>query len=98
MEPGYSPPEQTESLSVIGSRVAALAMVDEQGSAASLACHREQSISAATSWAMIDSSIYRAGSRNISPAGRERFQRYGTVNHAVPFKRQDPVRPDMTER
>jgi hypothetical protein len=64
VEPGYSPPELTESFPVIGPGVAALTMVDEQGNAAVWPAPRTINFSG-YEWAISGGSIYRAGSRNF---------------------------------
>jgi hypothetical protein len=63
VEPGYTPPELTESLPAVGPGVAALAMVNDRGTAAVFPLPKTINFSG-YEWAMSSGSIYRAGSRN----------------------------------
>jgi hypothetical protein len=62
--PGYSPPELTESLPAVGSVVTAVAMVNGRGSPAVLPPPQTLNFSG-YEWAISRGSIYRAGSRNV---------------------------------
>jgi len=64
VEPGYSPPELTESLPAVGSGVAALAIVNDRGTAAVLPPPKTINFSG-YEWAISSGFIYRAGSRNF---------------------------------
>jgi len=63
VEPGYSPPELTESLPVVGPGVAAFAMVNDQGAPAVFSPPRALNFSG-YEWAISSGPIYRAGSIN----------------------------------
>lgn len=63
-EPGYSPPELTESLPAVGPGVAALAIVNDRGTAAVFPLPKTINFSG-YEWAMSSGSIYRAGTRNF---------------------------------
>jgi hypothetical protein len=64
VEDGYSPPELTESLPTVGRGVAALAIVNDRGTAAVLPSPKTISFSG-YEWAISDGPIFRAGSRNF---------------------------------
>jgi len=64
VEPGYSPPELTETLPAVGPGVAALAIVNDRGTAALFPPPKTINFSG-YEWAVSSGSIYRAGSRNI---------------------------------
>lgn len=63
VEPGYSPPELTESLPVVGPGVAALTIVNDQGTQAFLSPPKTLNFSG-YEWAISSGPIYRAGSIN----------------------------------
>jgi hypothetical protein len=63
VEPGYSPPELTESLPAVGAGVAALAIINDQGTAPVFPPPKTLNFSG-YEWAMSSGFIYRAGSRN----------------------------------
>lgn len=63
VEPGFRPPELTESLPVGGPGVAALAIVDDRGTAAIFPPPKTLNFSG-YEWALSSASIYRAGSKN----------------------------------
>jgi hypothetical protein len=63
VEPGYSPPELTESLPVVGRGVAALAIVNDQGAPAVFSPPKTLNFSG-YEWAISSGPIYRAGSIN----------------------------------
>jgi hypothetical protein len=63
VEPGYKPPELTESLPAIGKGVAALAIVNDQGAPAVFTPPKTLNFSG-YEWAISDVPIYRAGSIN----------------------------------
>jgi hypothetical protein len=63
VEPGYSPPQQTESLPPAGPGVAALEMVDDLGSAAVFPAPKTINFSG-YEWAITSGFNFRAGSRN----------------------------------
>jgi len=63
VEPGYSPPELTESLPVVGSGVAALAIVNDRGAPAAFRPSKTLNFSG-YEWAISSGPIYRAGSIN----------------------------------
>ena len=64
VEPGYSPPELTESLPAVGPGVAALAIVNDRGAAAVFPSAKTINFSG-YEWVLSSGSIYRAGSRNF---------------------------------
>ena len=64
VEDGYNPPELTESLPAIGPGVAALAIVNDRGTAAVLPPPQTVNFSG-YEWAVSSGFIYRAGSRNL---------------------------------
>jgi hypothetical protein len=64
VEPGYRPPELTESLPAVGPGVAALAIVNDRGTAAVVPSPKTINFSG-YQWALSSGSIYRAGSRNL---------------------------------
>jgi hypothetical protein len=64
VEPGYGPPELTETLPAIGPGVAALAIVNDRGTAAVFPTPKTISFSG-YEWALSSGFIYRAGSRNF---------------------------------
>ena len=64
VEPGYSPPELTESLPAVGPGVAASAIVSNRGTPVVFPPPRTINFSG-YEWAMSSGSIYRAGSRNF---------------------------------
>jgi hypothetical protein len=64
VETGYRPPELTESLPVVGPDVAALAIVNDRGTAAVFPPPKTLNFSG-YEWAMSSGPIYRAGSRNF---------------------------------
>ena len=64
VEPGYSPPELTESLPAVGPGVAALAIVNNRGTAALFPSPKTINFSG-YEWAISSDSIFRAGSRNF---------------------------------
>jgi hypothetical protein len=63
VEATYSPPELTESLPAVGNGVAALAMVNNRGTAVEFSPPKTLSFSG-YDWAISSGFIYRAGSRN----------------------------------
>jgi hypothetical protein len=63
VEPGYNPPELTESLPAIGPGVAALAIVNDRGAAAVFPPSRTLNFSG-YEWSLSSGPIYRAGSIN----------------------------------
>jgi hypothetical protein len=64
VDPAYHPPEQTESLPVVGDGVVALAVIPGQGSAPALPSPKTLSFSG-YEWTTSSGPIYRAGSRNF---------------------------------
>lgn len=60
VEPGYSPPELTESLPAVGPGVAALAIVDDRGTAAVFPAPKTINFSG-YEWALSSGPIFRAG-------------------------------------
>jgi hypothetical protein len=64
VDPAYHPPEQTESLPVVGDGVVALAVIGGQGSAPALPSPKTLSFSG-YEWTTSSGPIYRAGSRNF---------------------------------
>lgn len=64
VDPTYSPPEQTESLPVVGKGVATLAVVNGQGPAPVLPAPRTLTFSG-YEWKTSTGPIFRAGSRNF---------------------------------
>ena len=64
VEPGYSPPELTETLPAVGPGVAALAIVNDRGTAAVFPSPKTINFSG-YEWALSSGSIYRAGSKNF---------------------------------
>lgn len=64
VEPGYRPPELTESLPAVGPGLAALAIVNDRGAAAVFPPPKTINFSG-YEWAISSGSIYRAGSRNL---------------------------------
>jgi len=64
VEPGYSPPELTESLPAVGSGVAASAIVNDRGTVAVFPPPKTINFGG-YEWAMSSGPIYRAGSRNF---------------------------------
>jgi hypothetical protein len=64
VEPGYSPPDLTESLPAVGPGVTALAIVNDRGTAAVFPSPKTINFSG-YEWALSSGSIYRAGSRNL---------------------------------
>ena len=63
VEPGYSPPELTESLPAVGPKVTALAAVNDQGAPATFPPAKTIPFSG-YEWAISSGYIFRAGSRN----------------------------------
>ena len=64
VDPGYSPPELTESLPPLGSGVAASTIVDDRGNPAVLPLPKTINFSG-YEWAISNGFIFRAGSRNF---------------------------------
>jgi hypothetical protein len=64
VEPGYGPPELTETLPAVGPGVAALAIVNDRGIAAVFPSPKTINFSG-YEWALSSGFIYRAGSRNF---------------------------------
>ena len=64
VDPGYSPPEQTESLPAVESGVVASTIVDDRGTAAVLPPSKTINFSG-YEWAVSSGPIFRAGSRNF---------------------------------
>jgi hypothetical protein len=63
VEPGYRPPELTESLPAVGPGLTALAIVNDRGTVAVFPSPKTINFSG-YDWAISSGSIYRAGSRN----------------------------------
>jgi hypothetical protein len=63
VDPTYNPPDQTESLPIVGNGVAALAVVDGEGAAPALPSPRILNFSG-YEWTTSSGPIFRAGSRN----------------------------------
>src|ERR1700687_5650149 len=68
VDPGYSPPELTESLPAVGLGVAALVIVNDRGTAAVFPSPKTINFSG-YEWAISAGSIFRAGSRNFFDPG-----------------------------
>ena len=64
VDPAYHPPEQTESLPVVGDGVVALTVIKGQGSAPALPSPKTLNFSG-YGWTTSSGPIYRAGSRNF---------------------------------
>jgi hypothetical protein len=64
VDPGYSPPELTESLPPVGPGVVAMTIVDDRGSLAVFPPPKTINFSG-YEWAMSSGPIFRAGSRNV---------------------------------
>jgi hypothetical protein len=79
VDPTYSPPEQTESLPIIGNGVAALAVVDGEGPAPVLRSPRTLNFSG-YEWKTSTGPIFRAGSRNVFDPGNVSMDERGALH------------------